>query len=397
MYSSRLLALLFILPFVGGGPALAQTGEDILRLGQRDIGFSPRTVGLAGATAGGVADWGATATNPASLGLVRVPHVTGSLDLTTTLSEAPGFNVRATRVTAGHGAYVATIPTARGSFVTGLGYHHVTSLDRRLFYGLRGLGGETRGEVYESGWLSELSAVAAVEMAPGLFLGGAFNAVVGDYALSDFLFPSIGDASAIALESSMRGLNLRLGIVAETVPGLRLGLAAETPTWLHVEETFFSLDDRRQLFNYSMQTPWRVVVGGVYQLEGLLLTADIEFADWTSARLRPSTTFIEENRDIQRFYRETIDARVGAEYDFGLGAVRAGYAIQQDPLRDEVAVDRLRQTFASGLSYYMRRGITLDVAAAFTGFNDALVPEEGVLVEESVGRLRVLAGLQINL
>jgi len=397
MRSNSLLALLLIAALAVGGPVAAQTGEDIIRFGQRDVGFSPRTVGLAGATAGGVADWGATIANPASLGLVRLSHVTGSLDLTSTLSEAPGADARVTRVTAGHGAYVATIPVRRGSFVTGIGYHHVNSLDRRLFYSLPGPGGPTRGEIYESGWLGELSGVAAVELAPGFLLGGSLNAVFGDYALSDFFFPSPDARSTIAVESQMRGFNSRIGLIAETVPGLRLGIAFETPTWLHAEETFFETGDARQLFSYTMQTPWRIVAGGAFTFEGLLLTADIEFADWTSARLRPSTRFADQNREIQRMYRETIDARIGVEYDFGLGAVRAGYAIGQDPLRDAVEVDRLRHTVGSGLSYYFPRGVTLDLAAAFTGFNDAVVPVEGRVIEESVGQLRILAGLQINL
>jgi hypothetical protein len=396
MNSTRLLVLIILASLPFGAQAVAQTGEDLLRFGQRDIGFSPRTVGLAGATAGGVADWGATVSNPASLGLVRTPHVTGSFDVTTTLSEAPGADARATRFTAGHGAYVAAMPTVRGSFVTGVGYHHVNSLYRRLFFSAPVAGGTETGELYESGWLSELSGVAAFEAAPRFYVGASLNAVFGDYAFTEFAFPPTAPASSIGLDSQMRGVNFRVGLVAETVPGLRLGLSAESPTWLHAEETF-SGPDGRELFSYSMQMPWRVVAGGAFEFEGLLVTADIEFADWASARLRPTSRFVDENRDIQRLYRETIDARVGIEYDFGLGAVRAGYAIAQDPLRDELPVDRLQQTVGSGFSYYVQRGITLDVAAAFTGFDDVIVRQDGIRIDERVGRLRLLAGLQINL
>jgi hypothetical protein len=387
------LAALALLLFAS--PAVAQTGEDILRFGDRDPGFSARTLGLAGAAVGGLGDWGAAVVNPASLALARRSHVTGSLDLTSTLSEPSsgmGSTARATRVMPGHAAYVASLPASRGAFVVGLGYNRTTSLDRRLFF-------ETdagTGQIYESGWLGELSGVAALEVTPRLYFGASFNAAFGEYAFTEYLGQGASITDTWFLESQLRGFNLRAGLIGQPVSGLRLGLSVDTPTWLHAEESFGEVRAGPGRSSYTMQSPWRISTGAVYQFENVLLTADVIFADWSQTRLRPSHVFAEENIDIYDLYRETLDARLGAEYDFGLGAVRTGYAIAQDPLRDELQADRLRQTFASGFSFYFRRGITVDVGLAYTAFADQTFLD-GQRVTEQVGRFRGLVGLHLNL
>lgn len=384
-------------------PALAQTGEDVLRYGQRDAGMSVRLAGLAGAGAGGVADFGATVSNPAALALARVSHVTGSLDLTTTATDiqagASGQTARATRFAPGHAAYVATVPTRQGSFVVGLGAHRTTALDRRLFAEPTFSNGNLiRSEYYESGYVAEVSGVAALEVAPRVYLGASFNGIVGDFAYSEF--HSIGSTltTSESFDADLRGFNVRAGLVAEAAPGLRLGLSFESPSWIHSEETWQATGSGSQLYSYTSQTPWRMTGGAVYEIDRLLVALDLVFADWSQARLRPSATYAEANRDIEHLYQATLDLRLGAEYDFGYGAVRAGYAFAQDPLRDEVATDRLRHTIASGLSYYVQRGITLDVAFSFTQFDDQVFTPGAVdPVVERVGRFRALAGLQFNL
>jgi len=396
LMTSRLSPLLALLiAALCAPPALAQTGEDALRFGQREPGVGARMVGLAGAGAAGVADWGAATVNPAGLALVGGSHVTGSLDFTSRQNEAESdarFVTRANRLGPGHAAYVARVPTAQGALVLGVGYHQTATLDRKLFFEQAA---GPAGEVYESGYLGELSGVAAVEVAPRVYVGGAFNLNIGDYSFAEF-GPSgmrlVRDRTEIAL----RGFGLRGGLVVEAVPGLRVGLALETPTWLYAEETFAPANERPSLFNYTLQTPWRASVGAAYDLNPLLITADLAFADWTQARLRPSDTFREANREIEREYRETVDARIGVEYDFGLGAVRAGYALGQDPLREVVATDRIRHTFASGVSFYPARGVTLDLGVAYTENRDLFFPSD-VAVREQVGALRVLAGMQYNL
>jgi len=382
--------------------AAAQSGEDVLRLGQRSPGATARTAGMAGASVGGVADWGAAVANPAALALVRASHVTASGDLVSveSASEFGGrVDSRANQMGLGHAAYVARMRTMRGSFVLGVGYHRATALDRRLVFNATagpeaGLG----GDLYERGFVGELNGVAAVEVAPGVYLGGSAALLVGDYTFTESLFDGPDLIGSTDLRSDLRGFNARAGLVAEAAPGLRLGIALETPTWLYAEEAFARDGAQRQFSNYTLQTPWRVAAGATYVLDRFLLSADVGVADWAQARLRPTSTFTAENDVIQRTYREAIDLRAGGEYDFGLGAVRAGYAFKPDPLRDGVEVDRARHTVAAGLSFYARPGVTLDFAVSYTEFRDQLFPfAEVPPVREEVGVARVLLGAQFNL
>lgn len=394
------LTLLVAAVLLAAPEAEAQTGEDVLRFGQRQQGQSARAVGLAGAGVAGVADWGAAVVNPAGLGLVRGSHVTGSFDVTAVGDEAISAETltRTTyRLNPGHAAYVARVPTVQGAFVVGLGYHQTSTLDREMFYteNLVG-GGRATGEIYETGYMGELSGVAAVEVAPRVFAGASANFVIGGYSFTDFLAVNGSPEESLGLRTDLRGFNLRGGLVAEAVPGIRVGLTVETPNWLYAEESFDFDGGLPTLSEYSFQTPWRASVGAAYDVGGILVAADLSFADWTQARLRPSTRFEPENRDIQRSMRETFDVRIGAEYDFGLGAARAGYAYAQDPLRDEVAVDRTRNTVAAGFSFYPRPGVTLDFGVSFTDFQDQVFPL-GEPVREEIGVFRILGGIQLNL
>ncbi len=401
------VSLLLSLGFLVGTPALAQSGEDVLRFGQRDPGVGARVVGLAGAAVGGVGDWGAAAANPAALGLIGRSHVVvafggDSAESEASYAESPS-DTRGTQGGVGSAAYVAALPTRRGSFVVGVGYNQRAALERDLVFGGRsdvpGLPGLS-GEVYEEGLLGELSGVVAAEVAPGIYVGGAANLVIGRYGFRQFYATEAvptGDVLS-ELDTDLAGFNLRTGVVAETLPGLRFGFALESPTWLYAEEAF-ERSGGEELFDYTLQTPWRAAAGVAYEQRGLLLTADVAVANWSEGRLRPSETFGPENIEIERDYRESVEVRVGAEYAIGLGAVRAGYAYQQDPLRDLVEPDRARRTAAAGLSLHASSRLTLDVAIAVTDFEDRFfVPFENLgSVFEEVLITRVLVGVTVGL
>jgi opacity protein-like surface antigen len=398
--SLKYLSTVLLLVLLVATSAAAQTGEDALRFGQRDPGGSARMVGLAGAGVAGVADWGATLANPAGLALVRRSHVTSSLEVSSVGNETQTgdrFTTRSGRFGAGHAAYIYRLPTLRGSFVLGGGYHQTAVLDRTLYFDVPTAGGARVGEIYERGWLGELSGVVALEAAPRIYVGGAVNVPLGSYTFEQYG----SSVNQPFLRTDVRGVNFRGGVIAEAVPGIRLGLAVETPTWFHLTE-----GPREGGFHpsypdhvtYSVQTPWRMAAGAAYDLGRVLVTGDIGFADWSQARLRPTHVYSDANRAVVREFRETLDLRLGAEYDFALGAVRGGYAFAQDPLREQVEANRTRHTFGAGLSYYAAPGITLDLGLSLTEFQDQHFPAGATEpVRESVGTFRALAGLQVNI
>ena len=395
-------------------PAHAQTGEDVLRYSQRYPAVGARMTGMGGAGVGGVNDWGAAFANPAGLGLVVRTHATGSLSANAVESEARYFDdvadATATQATLGSGAYVYVAPTARGALVLGAGYHETAGFGRELtFSGFNpwAEGGDVvglwqYGSVVESGQAGEFSLAGAVEVAPRVLAGLSLNLIGGEYAFDQFLDEETEGGLLLYqtdsyLRADLRGVNARAGVVSEVAPGLRLGLAAETPTYYRVEEAF-DLEEDADRYSYSITTPWRIAGGVAYERAGFLLSADLEYLDWSQARLRPTDTFLEADLDIRRDYREVLNTRVGAEYALGPWAVRAGAAYQPDPLRGVLDIDREQSTYTVGFSFQVLPRVTLDVAYAYTEFADQVVPgEEFGVVSEEVTRDRVLVGVQMSL
>lgn len=401
------LVILSILTISGVHTLQAQTAEDALRFSLRENGATARTLGMAGVGAGGIDAWGATVANPASLALVGGTHITGSLDFSTIYSEAaPGFSIsdsRRTRFAPGHGAYVHAYPVQQGSLVLGIGAHRLTSLDRSIIVLGPGESPLTRLSIQESGYISEIGVTAAVEMAPKVFGGFSFNVLAGAYAATiDNIF-----SGTEIIEATLRGFNMRAGIIAEIIPGLQIGLSGETPTWLHTEEVYTASGQAPSPFNYTVQAPWRATTGLVYEIDRYLVAVDLAFVDYPSTRLRPLSTsgFEDENIFMAESFRESLDLRIGTEIGFAVGAFRLGYAFAQDPMRDEVGTDRTRHTFASGISYYMMPGLTLDLGVSYTRFQDQIYPPIGnnsmptlrLPHVENVNYLRILAGIQYNL
>lgn len=426
--TTRTLSLLVLLLVLAALPAQAQTGEDILRYSQRFPAVDTRMTGMAGAAVGGIGDWGAAFTNPAGLGLVKRSHVVGAVSAGSIQSDARYFGdvteATTTQTALGSAAYVAALPTLRGSFVLGVGYNQTAGFDRELaFAGFNenaafegGSGLQQFGEVFEDGVSGELSLVGAVEVAPRVLTGLSLNFVAGDYQFQQVLDEVDANGAPVFLtedflEADLRGINLRGGVAAEVAPGVRLGLVVETPTFYRVEERSDLFTTGQ--FDYSITTPWRVSGGLVYELAGVLLAADLEFLDWSQARLRPTEDFrppateFDRNLDIRRTYREVLNTRFGAEYSIGPWAVRAGAAFQPDPLREEldqrgVEADRLRSTYTIGFSLKTIDRVAFDVAYAYTEFEDVLVPYASdetpqPLVTEDVARNRFLVGVRVDL
>lgn len=411
-----LLLILSLLGFCLAPTVRAQTGEDVLRYSQRFPAVGARMTGMAGAGVGGVNDWGATFVNPAGLGLVVRSHVAGSIAVNAVESEADYFGARsdasAVQATLGSGAYVYAAPALRGALVFGVGYSETAAFGRELSFGgvnpdVPGgvVGLRQFGDVFESGQAGELSLAGAVEVAPRMLAGLSFNLIGGEYEVEQYLDGFVGDDGRPAgaddyIRADLRGVNLRAGVVGEVAPGVRLGLAAETPTYYRVEESYDleSTGDYCDVCDYSITTPWRVAGGIAYEMAGFLLTADLEYLDWSQARLRPTNTYLEADLDIRRNYREVFNTRFGAEYAIGPWAVRAGAAYQPDPLRDVLEIDREQTTYAIGFSLQATRRTVFDVAYAYTEFADQIVPASGFgVVAEEVVRNRFLVGVQVNL
>ncbi len=122
--------------------AHAQTVDDAWRFSQRLPGVGARLTAMSGASAAGLADYGALFSNPAGLGYYRASEVSGGLTWLNARDAAtyhvPGnrfdweSELRATNLD--HLVAVYKVPTVRGSLVLGMAYARVADFTRRLYF-----------------------------------------------------------------------------------------------------------------------------------------------------------------------------------------------------------------------------------------------------------------------
>lgn len=312
---------------------------------------------------------------------------------------------------------------------------------------------EQRGQVLEGGVMQEVSFGGAVEGARDVMFGLSANLSFGRYDFERrFEETDINDENGLTdyevilsnrtlrgfdratvrdyLRSDLFGINLRGGVAARvsSLP-LRAGLSVETPTYYVINEdysteieTFFDeggslqyggqIDDAGTgTFEYQLITPWRISAGLAYVGTPLTVSVDFETIDWQEMRF-DSDEFVDDvlrdqNEVMRSSLRRVLNSRVGAEYTFGNVALRAGYAYQPDPRRqDDVfgqsdGVDRSRTTFALGAGIEVARGTSIDFGWMRTTFDDVYAPYGDVAVvpvaDESITRDRFSLGLRVAL
>ena len=145
-----------------------------------------------------------------------------------------------------------------------------------------------------------------------------------------------------------RGYSFKMGAIFKPVEMLRLGVAFHLPTFFKLEDEYYSYidasfdnvdsegikdyssDSPDLFYKYELTTPFRAIGSVAYQFgKRALLSADYEFVDYATARLRRGEdgyNFNAENDGIKDIYRKTGNLRLGGEYRLGAISLRGGYA-----------------------------------------------------------------------
>jgi hypothetical protein len=172
------------------------------------------------------------------------------------------------------------------------------------------------------------------------------------------------------LNTKASGFNLKIGLIYKPFDFLRLGAALHTPTaYSEVKETYGASmtsyfdqpvlnDDNSTTFKaeseegnglYKLTTPMKAIgsIAVVIAKSGLI-SADYEYIDYTSARLRGDDySFITENGYIKDLYKSTGNIRIGTEWKAGIFALRGGYSLYGSPYKDS-GIDASRQGYSLG-------------------------------------------------
>ena len=305
---------------------------------------------------------------------------------------------------------------------------------------------EQASDVFQEGRMSDVSFGGAVEAARGVMVGASVNFNVGTYRFES-LFDEIdinnentedlyvvldGDGELRGFdvvsyeerfESDLVGANLRVGVSAEAAENLRVGLVIETPTFYQVDEQFETVvatqfDSGGSLsyggqtgdvgfgtFEYEVKTPFRFGAGISYEVSGLRLMGDVELVDWTQLELEADTDanfFTDLNRTIRNDFKAVINSRIGAEYTMDEFSLRAGFAMQPDPIDTPIqtsggaTLDRDKTFFSLGAGYRFSNAMSIDFGWMQERREDVYLPDfVDYAVDEEIIRNHFVVGLSV--
>ena len=177
-----------------------------------------------------------------------------------------------------------------------------------------------------------------------------------------------------------RGVNAKLGIIYKPVPFINIGLSATTPTWYNVtddtqelldvlyydnadatepfHEYYSNEDDGLYYLEYRLRTPYRINGGISALFDQGLISADVEYVDYSSIHFSASDALDIGDKSlldqdmadgVANTYQGAVNLRVGGEYILADGLlIRAGYGHQGSPYKNESLTS---QTVSGGLGY----------------------------------------------
>lgn len=207
--------------------------------------------------------------------------------------------------------------------------------------------------------------------------------------------------------SSGSGLNLTLGTIYKPNDMIRFGFSVATPTWYDIQETSSkSLDvaidptkgvdigngsNANMLIakgyqvikrnnssyitripklstityedSYKLTTPWKLSGGAAifFKKKGFI-SADVEYIAYSGIKLsNPSEdlgnddSFLNAVKNVNVFYKNTLNMKIGGEYRMGNVSLRGGVNYQQNPYSTifdkSNTIDRSQMIYSTGVGY----------------------------------------------
>ena len=295
------------------------------------------------------------------------------------------------------------VPTYRGSLVIAFGVNRVQSFDRAAMYHVMDVNGsgmlvDDYAREFESGSIYAYSAGAGIDISPNISLGLALHVYSGqdDYTY-DYRYT---DESNTYFESLNRrisedyiGASLKGGILARPNSNLAVGVVVETPLNYQVE---FRYDDEygdasspdvyydAGIVEYDLSRPFIFGAGASFRVGTFTVTGDAEYADWSQLSYGDNPEMEKDNEILTELYRDVLNLRLGAEYQFpsaGL-ALRAGIFSEPLPYRKEAIVNGVlreyiendRNGVSLGLGWLIDKVLMLETAYVHGSFDRRYAP-----------------------
>lgn len=213
-----------------------------------------------------------------------------------------------------------------------------------------------RKDINSWGSMNELVFSLGANIGDRVYLGGTFGfPFIRYFEESNYVeqdeYNSIYDFRNLLLTENLRtvgsGFNMKFGMIVRATNWLRLGGAIHSPTWYnnmndnwwselsaeYDNGDYYTQQSPNGTFNYELETPWKAVGSAAFILgRFLLISAEYEYIDYTSAKLRARDyNFYDENTAIREKYAITQNIKLGSEFRIKHFALRAGYSIFGSP------------------------------------------------------------------
>jgi long-subunit fatty acid transport protein len=386
---ARFLVLTVALAAVCAAPASAQVVYDFndepveVPLAY-DFGVGGRAMGMGGAHVAVVEDASAIYYNPAGLAMIRRielgaafthQHDNVKVNYRGSLRESPLSSTKLHQV-----ALAYPVPTYRGSFVLGFGYHRIVSLDRDYYRaGPDVSGGWETESITDRGGLGMYSIAAAIDASPDISIGASLSLLGGssdtDYYIS--WTEDGGGSYRYSADSDIDGVTGSVGMLYKFEPIGRFGLTVDFPRKITLNGTFRD-DETDAGFEDKITLPFSLSGGIAITPPNFVFAADVKITDWSQIDYEgPIRVFDQEGRRIS-VYKTTAQVRLGAEALLPNAPVRlrAGYYYDPIPYKlfftdndyylaeDNEARDYV--TFGGGV--ILENALSLDVAFVTGGF-----------------------------
>ncbi|MCB0733534.1 MAG: outer membrane protein transport protein [Flavobacteriales bacterium] len=172
------------------------------------------------------------------------------------------------------------------------------------------------------------------------------------------------------------GVSGNLGIIVRPKSRIRLGAALKTPTIYslndeYYDELYTTYDDGGDLdlrsadgtYSYKVVSPLQTTLSASYLFgKKGFISADAEFVDYSSMRLRPVNGAFEVANDVIRSkYKDVVNLRVGGEFVHDMFRFRAGAAHYGSPLYTATS-NNLQRLYLTGGIGIQEKDWSLDLA-----------------------------------
>ena len=174
------------------------------------------------------------------------------------------------------------------------------------------------------------------------------------------------------LYANGEGVNIKIGVIYRLNEKIKLGGALHSPTIFTIQEEFSTITQANfkdtsyresspvNFFEYELTTPWKAIASISANInENILISCDYELIDYTNSYLNAKNyrnedgteIFSLENNTIDNIYHKSENIRLGIEMKVDPFSLRAGYARNSSPFKDNDELSRENFSFGAGVNY----------------------------------------------